>query len=83
MPNQRIIDALTAIPPAESAQTLRVEGAETIKKLLGCPAAEAQATLKDYEDRQVIKVEITPVGGSLSPAENMPQAKLKWAVGAA
>lgn len=79
MQTQKIVEVLTAVQPAEIMETLRADGAEAIKDLLGCPIAEAATILEDYEDRQIIKAQLTPLGGALSPREDTPRAKFEWA----
>ena len=75
---ERIVKALIAVQPAETAEALRARSADAIKDLLGCPFDEAATIVKDYEDSKIVELQITPRGGQLSPRENMPRAKFKW-----
>jgi hypothetical protein len=76
--SKRVVAALLALQSAENPQTLRTEGAQEIKDLLGCSIEKATAIIEHYENR-IVKIG-TDMGGAvpLSSQERLPVSRLKW-----
>ena len=72
-----IIKAILAIEPAETAQTLRSEGALAIRKTLGCSDEHAAVILRGLEKHELIKIGITPIDGALDTRQ-VPKLRLRW-----
>jgi hypothetical protein len=70
-----IIKAMLAIGPAETAQTLRSEGALAIRRTLRCSDEHAAVILQGLEKHELIKIFITPMGGAL---DTRPESRLRW-----
>jgi hypothetical protein len=73
-----ITAALIGLESAEELETLRKEGAELVRRHLGCSHTEAIAVMKDLEARKRIEAKITPDGGQLDERRPMPVAGFKW-----
>lgn len=72
-----IIKAMLAIGPAETAQTLRSEGALVIGRTLRCSDEHAAVILQGLEKHKLIKIGITPMGGALDTRQ-VPESRLRW-----
>jgi hypothetical protein len=72
-----IIKAILAIEPAETAQTLRSEGALAIRKTLGCSGEHAAVILQGLEKHELIKIGISPLDGALE-GRQVPKLRLRW-----
>jgi len=73
-----ILKVILAIEPAETAQTLRSEGALAIRKTLGCSDEHAAVILQGLEKHKLIKIGITPMDGALDTRQ-APKSRLRWA----
>ena len=71
-----IIKAMLAIRPAETAQTLRLEGASAIRRTLRCSDEHAVVILQGLEKHKLIKIGITPMGAALDT--RVPESRLQW-----
>jgi hypothetical protein len=74
---QQVSEALVAIGWMETEQSLSAGGIVTIQRVLGCSANQAQNILDDFQDRNLIKMDITR-GGELDARKPMPVAHWRW-----
>ena len=75
---KQIAEMLIGIEPAEGMETLRTDGTQAIKSMIGCSEQEAGAILKHFEDRGFIEPQVTTRGGTLDQRALIPQVRFKW-----
>jgi len=76
-PDQIIVGALLAIPPADTLEALREESIGRIREILKCGTAGAITALDDLVSRKVIEAQITQ-GKELGDRQPAPRAKWFW-----
>lgn len=72
-----VCDALVAIMPAENYISLRADSLPGIQRILGCSDDQAMDILDDLYRRELIAVELTPLGGEIG-GRTMPTARSRW-----